>query len=247
MLRQTTAILIFAAAAAQASAGSTNNLFWLAGEIRGQMAVVRAQADATFCGCREADDVYDELEDLCRRMDRFEERLACPIETRADLRRLALEARRVERQSCELGDAVERALLRMRVRSNQFAIPARAVPIGAGPGYARPGYGIPAYPQQGGVAFQIRIGGLSVGVCDEGELHVAPATPAWARGQIAQRGGYGYSHSVGRLAAYGPRVAPAPVVLASPLVGHSDHEARALCRQMDRLRQLTAALSQVLC
>lgn len=246
MFRHLATIVVLTAGATQASAQSASNLFWLAGEIRSQMATVRAQADATFCGCREADDVYDELEDLCRRMDRFEERLACPIESRGDLRRLARAAERVDRQACELDEAIDHALRRS---GPALGVPALDAPVVLPPrhvsarhlGYG-PTFGVPGLDGPRHTVLRMNIGGLSFGVCDGGDFHVGPATRAFRHRSVTRTVGFGQ-----------------PVLGADP-VGHRGHQslvrpigwggdaqAAALCHQMDRLRQLTAALSAALC
>lgn len=252
MYRLSIVLVSMLAGAAQASAGPSNNLFWLAGEIRGQMAVVRAQTDATFCGCREADDVYDELEDLCRRMDRFEELLSRPIDSRGDLRRLARAAERVDRQACELEEEIDDALRRLRRSGPAFghghAVPvlpprhASARQFGFGPSHAAPGFAGHSWAGNSLAGhsrsvFRMNIGGLSFGVCDEGNLRVGRAAPAWPRHTAVRPIGFP-SVPVGN------RVHHAPI---RPIGWGGDAEAATLCHQMDRLRQLTSALASVLC
>lgn len=244
MYRLSIVLVSLVAGAVQASAAPHNNLFWLAGEIRSQMAVVRAQADATFCGCNESDDVYDELEDLCRRMDRFEERLARPITSRGDLHRLSRAAERVDRQACELEEAVEHALRRLRRSGPAFGpgygapvvLPPRHVSarqIGYGPAYGVPGLNGPRH-----TVFRMNIGGLSFGVCDEGNLQVGRAAPTWQRRTVTRSVGFNHRPVGHRVHRHGQ---------VRPIGWGGDAEAAALCHQMGRLRQLTAALSAALC
>ena len=64
----------------------SGNLHRYVDQIRSQMALVRAQTDATFERVRGgkfiAGDVYSELDDLCRELDRLEELTARPIGSR---------------------------------------------------------------------------------------------------------------------------------------------------------------------
>lgn len=94
-----------------ASAQGIQEIAWLAGEIRGQMAVVNAQAEATLCDCDEYEDVQDELAELCEKMDRFEQLLAEPIRSNQQMRRLRKAAVRVNDQAEEvieeINDAIE--------------------------------------------------------------------------------------------------------------------------------------------
>ncbi|MEO1495560.1 MAG: hypothetical protein AAFV43_00245 [Planctomycetota bacterium] len=253
-----TAALTLAVAAAHASAGPKSNLYWLAGEIRGQMAVIRAQADATFRGCREADDVYDELEDLCRRMDRLEERLACPIESRADLRRLARAAERVDRQACELDEAIEHALRRVRRGVGPAFGP--GIGPGLGPAPVLPPRHVDArqfgYRSPVGVAnrsvFRMNLGGLSIGVCDQGRLQVGSAGPGFQQRGVARTVGFGHPalatsrgfHDQARFGHVRPNHARQNHV--QPIGWDGDAQAAALCRQMDRLRRLTGTLANAL-
>lgn len=93
---------------------ASGNLHGYVGQIRSQMALVRAQADATFEGVRSgrfiAGDVYRELDDLCRELDRLEELTARPIGSRGDFRRLERAVQRVDEQAHGVEDAVRTAL-----------------------------------------------------------------------------------------------------------------------------------------
>lgn len=100
--------------AAPAAANPLGQLFQYTGQIRAQMAAVRAQTDATFASCPRgaliADDIYDELEDLCRDLDRLEEQISRPVASRRQLRRLERLVRELDEQACEVHDAVHEAI-----------------------------------------------------------------------------------------------------------------------------------------
>lgn len=90
------------------------NLQRYTAQIRSQMALVRAQADATFERSRSSrlvsGDIYRELDDLCRELDRLEELTARPVVSRGDFRRLERAVGRIDDQAHEVEDAVRSAL-----------------------------------------------------------------------------------------------------------------------------------------
>jgi hypothetical protein len=83
-------------------------------QIRAQMALVRAQTDATFEHVRGgrfiAGDIYGQLDDLCRELDQLEELAARPVGSRGDFRRLERAVQRVDQQSRDVENAVRSAL-----------------------------------------------------------------------------------------------------------------------------------------
>lgn len=113
-------LTLLAAFVTPAAAQQGGGLFWLTGEIRGQIAAVEAQATVTLAGCDDADDVYDELRDLCRELDRFEAELRQPIVTRGQLRRLARRARDVDEQACDLQGEIVEAIEELRDDRRHF-------------------------------------------------------------------------------------------------------------------------------
>ncbi|QDV72341.1 hypothetical protein [Botrimarina mediterranea] len=137
-------------------------------QVRSQMALVQAQTDATFERSRFsrliAGDVYRDLDDLCRELDRLEEITARPIVSRGDYRRLERAVERVDDQARDLEEAVRSAL----------ADPRR---FGGGPGFlptTRPVYypGITTRPISSG-GLRVVIGGGKVGVSIGATPHVA--------------------------------------------------------------------------
>lgn len=133
-------LTVLSAMATSAGAQQVEGLFWLAGEIRGQIAVVEAQAAATLARCDDADDVFDELRDLCRELDRFEQELQRPIRSRSQLRRLARRACDIDEQVCELREEIDEALEdrsrrrhRRGVVAPQVVFPQRFAPRGIAP------------------------------------------------------------------------------------------------------------------
>ncbi len=93
-----------------ADAQNPQTIAILAGEIRAQMAVVDAQAQATLGRCDEYEDVQEELEELCEDMSRFESLLAEPFWSDRHLRRLSRSADRVDDQVCEVREEIDDAL-----------------------------------------------------------------------------------------------------------------------------------------
>lgn len=93
---------------------SSRNLLRYTDQIRSQMALVRAQTDATFERVRGgrfiAGDIYGQLDDLCRELDQLEELAARPVGSRGDFRRLERAVQRVDQRSHEVVDAVRSAL-----------------------------------------------------------------------------------------------------------------------------------------
>ncbi|MEQ8848502.1 hypothetical protein [Botrimarina sp.] len=114
MLKSITTAALAAAIASPAAAGHFGDLYQHVAQVRGQMALLEAQTSAIFDplprGRLLADDIYDELEDLCRDLDRFEADLRRPIQTRGQLRRLERRAEQIEDQACEVYEAVAEAL-----------------------------------------------------------------------------------------------------------------------------------------
>lgn len=122
MFRQTLAAAALTAITVPAAANPLAQLFSYTGQIRAQAQVVQAQAAAAFDGCPSArlltDDIYDELEDLCRDLDRLEEQIAQPLTSRRQLRRIERLAHRLEEQACEVDEEVREALDRARRRGS---------------------------------------------------------------------------------------------------------------------------------
>ena len=108
--------------------GQQPNPYALSAEIRGQLHAVRLQARETLIHCDEADDVYDEIRDLCRRLDLFDETLARASYSRKALSRLGRMAERVDDQACELQEEIEDALEDFRPRFHNAAFSPRYVP-----------------------------------------------------------------------------------------------------------------------
>ena len=83
-------------------------------QIRSQMALVRAQTDATFERVRGgrfiAGDIYGQLDDLCRELDQLEELAARPVISRGNFRRIERAVLRVDEQSRDIEGAVRSAL-----------------------------------------------------------------------------------------------------------------------------------------
>lgn len=105
---------LVALVAAPASANPFAGLLQFTSQIRGQSALVEAQAAATFDhlprGRILADDVYDELEDICRELDRLEADLGRRHVSRGLIRRLERRAQELDEEACELSEAVEEAI-----------------------------------------------------------------------------------------------------------------------------------------
>ncbi|MEM6654168.1 MAG: hypothetical protein AAF596_00045 [Planctomycetota bacterium] len=98
------------AASTAAAAQPPGGLYWLVGEIRGQVAEVQARADAVLPFCDDADDVRRELDRLCRDLDRFEQTLARGIHHHADVAWLCGIAERIEDHACDLKDELADAI-----------------------------------------------------------------------------------------------------------------------------------------
>lgn len=117
---QLLALLAIASITAPASANHLASLYEFSGQVRSQMALVRAQAEATFAplpaGRLLADDIFDELDDLCRRLDRFEEQISQIPGTRMQLRRMERLVERIDEQACEVQEEVQAALERANRR-----------------------------------------------------------------------------------------------------------------------------------
>lgn len=120
MFRLTLTAAALTALSVPASANSLAQLLNYTGQIRAQSHLVQAQAEAAFQACPSSqlltDDIFDELEDLCRDLDRLEEQIARPLQTRSQLRRLDRLAHRLEKQACEVDEAILEALDRARRR-----------------------------------------------------------------------------------------------------------------------------------
>jgi len=113
MTRTTLLAALLAAIAGPAAANPLGGLYQFTAQVRAQAAVVRAQAEATFScprGDLIADDVYDELRDLCRDLDRLEYALDRPITSRHQLGRLERRVRRLDDQACEVQEAIHEAI-----------------------------------------------------------------------------------------------------------------------------------------
>ncbi|MGL4512274.1 MAG: hypothetical protein ACRCT8_04230 [Lacipirellulaceae bacterium] len=221
--------------AGAASASPAQQLYWLTGQIRGQMAAVEAQAHATFRGTGAGDDVFDELEDLCRDIDRLERELSLPIESRGALRRLARSADRINAQACELSESVEEEI----ARSGSQLGGGRPVGFPHGGGYGV-GYG-------GG--FDPRIG--------------SPYGVPFGGDRLGGRGGVQVSLGGGRIViGTGPTVVGRPVIGPAAFVGAPFHggghgpscgrgvnpaQANALRAQVAGLQRLTEELHRILC
>ena len=107
--------------AAPAAASPLAGLYNYTGQIRAQATVVEAQAEAAFGHCPRsrllADDIFDELEDVCRKLDRLEEHLGREVVTRHGLRRLERLVGRLDDAACEVNEAVRESLADARRRS----------------------------------------------------------------------------------------------------------------------------------
>lgn len=110
-----TAPFVLAAAALLAASDAhgqhgLDRVAWLVGEIRGQVAEVNGRAAAVLPFCDDADDVYEELADLSRDLDRFEQQLVRGITHPHDFNRLAHLADKIEEHACEVKEELEDAL-----------------------------------------------------------------------------------------------------------------------------------------
>ncbi|TWU00067.1 hypothetical protein Pla108_10110 [Botrimarina colliarenosi] len=114
MLRTTLTAAVAALLTAPAAADHLDPLLGYTGQVRGQMALVRAQAHATFDDCSSArliaDDVYDELDRLCRELDRLELLITRPIPSRTQVRLIDRALHRLDEQAGDVEDAVREAL-----------------------------------------------------------------------------------------------------------------------------------------
>lgn len=166
-----------------ASAQGIQEISWLAGEIRGQMAVVTAQAEATLCDCDDYDDVQDELSELCEKMDRFEQLLTEPIRSNQQIRRLRKAADRVDDQAEEVIEEIEDALEDLRddrprnrhnarhyghrsridygVRTQHYMLPPRYVSANQF-GFTTPNHRVPSYGQFASYGRSYRSSGIQI-------------------------------------------------------------------------------------
>ncbi len=225
---------MLAALAAPAAANPLAQLLNYTGQIRGQMAVVRAQADVTFdCvprGRLIADDIYDELDDLCRDLDRLEEQIAHPLISRHALRRMERLVRRLDEQACRVQDAVHAAIADRRFRRH-----GERHTVGYAPDPRA--YAIPGVPMH-------VLRKLPPHVVD----HLAAARLGRAsRGGTVSIGNGRFQLTIGRQ----PLVAP-PVVVQP--IGHTvarpigpNPAGVALCAEADRLRLMTKQLTAIVC
>lgn len=114
MLKTITTAALAAIIASPAAANHVGDLYQHVAQVRAQMRLLDAQTHAVFDshprGRILADDIHDELDDLCRDLDRFEVFLRRPIVTRGQLRLLQRYAERIDDQACELHEAVVEAL-----------------------------------------------------------------------------------------------------------------------------------------
>lgn len=118
-----TALAALASLAAPAAANHLAPLYQYAAQVRSQMVLVRAQTEVTFGslprGRLLSDDILDELDDLCRQLDRFETQLAEAPLTRMQFRRLERLAHRIDDQACEVEEEVREAIARLHRRASR--------------------------------------------------------------------------------------------------------------------------------
>ncbi|QDT68083.1 hypothetical protein MalM25_09950 [Planctomycetes bacterium MalM25] len=223
MNHTTLAAALLSLVAAPVAASPLAPLFNYTGQIRAQANVVEAQARAAFEHCPRgrllADDIYDELEDVCRELDRLEEHLGRSALTNHGLRRLERLARRLDDAACEVNDAVRESLADAR-RRNRPILP-HATPLRT-TSYL-PSRHSTFYP--GITRDPIRRGGVNVSFVN-GRVHVNVGN----RPVVTRR----VSH----------RIAPPTLIgtggIAPPIE-------RALCAESDRLRLMTKQLLAIVC
>ncbi len=134
-------------------------------QVRSQMALVRAQADATFERSRSSrlvsGDIYRELDDLCRELDRVEELTARPVLSKGDFRRLERAVERLDDQAHEVEEAVRSALADPRRFGGPGYLPVTRPTYYPGITTSNPGITTTNFGQSG---FRLVIGGGRVGV-----------------------------------------------------------------------------------
>lgn len=216
------ATLLAAATAGPAAANPLGQLFEYTGQVRAQMGVVRAQADATFGSCPGgaliADDIYDELDDLCRDLDRLEEQIARPVTSRYQLLRLERRVRELDEEACDLVAAVHAAIEDSRFRRAPLIAPA---PLA---------YGIPGVPEHVARRLPPHVAARLV------SIHSARANRSV---NVSLNRGR-FNLAIGTQPIGFQRTAFRPVGVAQP-VGPSP-AAAALCSQTERLRTMTRQL-----
>lgn len=225
----------FAALAAfvtPANANPFGQLHNYAGQISAQTAVVGAQAHALFDDCAYgpliADDVFDELGDLQRRLDRLCTTLATGPPTRGTLRRIERDTHRVHRQAQELDAEIRDAIAELRRRELRRTRHAFRQPLA---------YGVPVTPHlyarnRGGVNLSFGNGRVQLNLAAN-----HPAARHLANSRFATRHvvGYptiGYGHGLHGIAAHGWARQP---------------QADALCAQSERLLRMTSQLVAIVC
>lgn len=134
MFRSILAVAAATILAPPADANPLGQLYQFTGQIRSQMGLVRAQAEATFScprGRLIADDVFDELDDLCRELDRLEGQIGRPMLSRQQLVRLERAVHRLDDQACAVEEAVRQAVAaRSSLPGNQVGFLPQQGPIG---------------------------------------------------------------------------------------------------------------------
>lgn len=222
MNHTTLAAALLSLVAAPAAANPLAQLFNYTGQIRAQANVVEAQARAAFEHCPRgrllADDIYDELEDVCRELDRIEGHLARDVVTRHGLRRLERLVGRLDDAACEVNEAVRESLADARRRNAAILPPTPLRTVSYLPSRHSTFYpGITRDP--------IRRGGVNVSFVN-GRVHVNVG----GRPVVTRR----VSH----------RIAPPAVIGAG---GIAPPVERALCAESDRLRLMTKQLLAIVC
>ncbi|MEN0110998.1 MAG: hypothetical protein AAF805_09765 [Planctomycetota bacterium] len=278
-IRPTTSLLTVALAVAVSAPAAAQNLgqiHWYTSQIHAQAATVRAQAEAALLGCPHAEpfagDVFDELEDLCRRLDRLDEAAAQPIVTRGQLRRIERAVLRIDREACEVDDAVQLAIEQARVRATRFApapiapAPIVTAPIGPAPLPVQP-VGLGPTLANRGVSVSFGFGGVQVRTASFGRSDFAHGGFGGPNVGLSRR----QAHLVRALEARNAAIARRNAILATRhgalhrtahLVGHRHHVGRpllvnqaagwgrepaaaALCDETARLRRMTSQLVEI--
>lgn len=213
---------LLAVTAAPVAANPYAGLLRFTAQVRAQSTLVEAQTAVIFDNLPRgrilADDIYDELEDLCRDLDRLETDLTRRHASRGLARRLERRAQRLDEQACELREAVEEAILDANRRSRhgvgrRFPVTHHPTQFAVAPGVTR---------------------GVSVSV-GSGRFRLAfgaPQAPVYTTHQ----------RFVGRNAAFA-----LPVGVAGPGGCVPPAAAEALRVEADRLRLMTKQLVAILC
>lgn len=208
--------------AAPAAASPLAGLYNYTGQIRAQAKVVEAQAEAAFGHCPRsrllADDIFDELEDICRELDRIEDHLAREVVTRHGLRRLERLVGRLDDAACEVNEAVRESLADARRRNAVIVPPTPLRTVSYLPTRHSTFYpGITRDP--------IRRGGVNVSFVN-GRVHVNVGGQPVVTRRVSHR------------------IAPPTRIDA---VGIAPPVERALCAEADRLRLMTKQLLAIVC